>query len=144
MPLKFLIDECLSPDLVQLALDAGHSETTCVRNRGWSGLKDHQIMRIVLEGDYTLVTHNARDFRGPNVGGQAGLYSRQEFHAGLVCLTADEMSLELQREMFNAALADLSDEADLTNMCLEIVASETEFEISRHEIPRPGALNRKA
>lgn len=36
---KLLIDECLSPELVQMAVDAGHGESTCVRNRGWVGKK---------------------------------------------------------------------------------------------------------
>lgn len=40
MRLRLLIDECLSPELVQLAVAAGHVGSTCVRNRGWSGVKD--------------------------------------------------------------------------------------------------------
>lgn len=34
MSLRLLIDECLSPDLVDLAIDAGHVESTCLRDRG--------------------------------------------------------------------------------------------------------------
>ncbi len=30
MTFRFLIDECLSPELVQLAVAAGHLESTCV------------------------------------------------------------------------------------------------------------------
>jgi hypothetical protein len=37
---RLLIDECLSPELVQLAIDAGHVESTSVLDRGRLGLKD--------------------------------------------------------------------------------------------------------
>ena len=56
MSFKLLIDECLSPELVDMAFAAGHAESTCVRNRGWLGLNDHQLMRHVVAGDFTLVT----------------------------------------------------------------------------------------
>jgi hypothetical protein len=68
---KFLIDECLWPGLVQMAREAGHWESTCVRDRGWSGSKDHQLIQHAVQEDYTLVTHNAVDFRGPP-GGPVG------------------------------------------------------------------------
>ena len=42
---KFLIDECLSPELAEMAVQRGHGESTCVRNRGWSGLKDYQLVQ---------------------------------------------------------------------------------------------------
>ena len=56
MTFRFLIDECLSPDLVQLAVAAGHVESTCVRNRGWAGTKDWQLIEHAVAGDYTLVS----------------------------------------------------------------------------------------
>jgi hypothetical protein len=37
MSLRLLIDECLSPDLVDLAVAAGHVESTCLRDRGLLG-----------------------------------------------------------------------------------------------------------
>ncbi len=43
---RLLIDECLSPELVQLAVDAGHVESTCVRDRGRLDLKDWELMEI--------------------------------------------------------------------------------------------------
>lgn len=61
---RLLIDECLSPELVQLAIDSGHVESTCVRDRGRLGLKDWELMEYVIEEDFILVTRNAQDFRG--------------------------------------------------------------------------------
>ncbi|HEX7638656.1 MAG TPA: hypothetical protein VF457_09685 [Burkholderiaceae bacterium] len=48
MRFKFLIDECLTPELVELAVARGHFESTCVRNRGWAGTKDHVLIRRVV------------------------------------------------------------------------------------------------
>ncbi|MDR3415253.1 MAG: DUF5615 family PIN-like protein [Nevskia sp.] len=76
MSYKLLIDECLSPKLVVLARAAGHHESTCVRDRGWQGQQDHTLMRNVVDEDFTLVTHNAIDFRGPGVPSLGGLHNR--------------------------------------------------------------------
>lgn len=67
MKIRFLIDECLSPELVQRAVQAGYPESSCVRDRGLSGTKDWKLIEHLVAGDWTLVTHNAIDFRG---GGQ--------------------------------------------------------------------------
>jgi predicted nuclease of predicted toxin-antitoxin system len=69
MTFKLLIDECLSPELVAMAVAAGHVQSTCLRDRGWLGLKDWELIERVVAEDFTLVTHNARDFRGQ--GGDA-------------------------------------------------------------------------
>jgi predicted nuclease of predicted toxin-antitoxin system len=55
MTLKFLIDECLSPELVSIAVSHGHYESTCVRNRGWAGTKDYALIEHVVNEDFTLV-----------------------------------------------------------------------------------------
>jgi predicted nuclease of predicted toxin-antitoxin system len=51
-----LIDECLSPELAQLVIDAGHVESTTVRDRGRLGLKGWELMEYVLQEDFILVT----------------------------------------------------------------------------------------
>ena len=47
--------ECLSPDLVDLAVAAGHVESTCLRDRGLLGTQDWTLMKHVLAEDFTLV-----------------------------------------------------------------------------------------
>jgi predicted nuclease of predicted toxin-antitoxin system len=72
MTFRLLIDECLSPELAQLAIGAGHLESTCVRDRGWAGAKDWKLIEHAVANDYILVAHNSVDFRanGPgNLGG---------------------------------------------------------------------------
>ena len=104
---KFLIDECLWPGLVPLARRAGHLESTCVRDRGWQGTKDYELIRHAVAEDFTLVTHNAVDFRGPD--GAGGLHAREPIHAGLVCLvSAFPMTIARQQELFELALQELA------------------------------------
>jgi len=118
---RFLIDECLSPELVQMAIHAGHIESTCVRDRGLSGTKDWKLIEHVVTGDFTLVTHNAVDFRGDGPGKPGGEHAKQSIHAGLVCLnSAFTMDLQRQRDLFQVALDELGHIADLVNQAMEI------------------------
>ena len=63
--MKFLVDECLSPDLVKLAHDRGHGESSHVVWRRLQGKKDWELKPFILDGDWTFVTRNSVDFRGP-------------------------------------------------------------------------------
>jgi predicted nuclease of predicted toxin-antitoxin system len=111
MNYRFLIDECLSPDLVQLAIDAGF-ECTCIRDRGLLGAQDRKILEFLLEEDFTLVTTNVADF--------LALFGAEKLHAGLVCLSfsTHHSNLEAQREFFQIALEALGE--DLVNQVLEV------------------------
>jgi predicted nuclease of predicted toxin-antitoxin system len=123
--MRFLIDECLSPALVQLAIDAGF-ECTCVRDRGLLGATDPKLMDFLLKEDFTLVTANATDFRG--------LFAAEELHAGLVCLGSSRMNLETQRELFQIALGALGD--NLLNKVLEVAEDDAgEVTVSTYEHP---------
>jgi predicted nuclease of predicted toxin-antitoxin system len=82
MSFRLLIDECLSPELVEAAVATGHVESTCARDRGLLAVKDWELMTFVLSGDFTLVTHNARDFRGTGATDPGGLHAVQPIHAG--------------------------------------------------------------
>jgi predicted nuclease of predicted toxin-antitoxin system len=74
---RFLIDECLSIDLVSVAGRAGH-DAQHVAHVGKAGWKDWNVVRYASDGDFVLVTNNASDFRR--------LYAAQPLHAGLVIL----------------------------------------------------------
>jgi hypothetical protein len=126
MTFKLLIDECLSPELVTMAIEAGHVQSTCLRDRGWLGLKDWELIERVVADDFTLVTHNAKDFRGQGAEAPAGWHAGQEVHAGLVCLNSEMgLDLALQRQLFAVALEELATTNDLVNRALEITALET-------------------
>jgi hypothetical protein len=76
------------------------------------------LLKIVLEGDWTLVTRNAYDFRGPEAApGTRGQYQRADIHAGLICLDGPEgMDLDMQRDLFDAALDEIDREASDTKL----------------------------
>jgi hypothetical protein len=59
---KFLIDECLTVELVDVAGGAGY-EAHHVAHVGRAGWKDWNVVRYAREHDFTLVTNNAADFR---------------------------------------------------------------------------------
>ena len=130
--MKFLIDECLSLALVQIAIDSGHGESSHVAWLGRAGRKDWDLIRFIVAGDWTFVTRNSRDFRG-----KRGLHGKQAVHAGLVCLNAvDGMDLDLQSQLFELALDELAEPADLVNQALEITLLESgEIEIARYGLP---------
>jgi hypothetical protein len=140
MTYKLLIDECLSPTLVGLAVAAGHVESRCVRDLGWSGTKDWKLVRLVIEHDYTLVTHNSVDFRGGGPDRLGGHHAQQPIHAGLVCLNSVRvMDLARQRDLFGIALAELAVLTDLVNQALEIFEQEDgAVVVERYEIPQDG------
>ena len=60
--MRFLIDECLTVDLVSVAGQAGH-DAQHVAHIGRAGWKDWNVVRYARDGDFVLVTNNATDFR---------------------------------------------------------------------------------
>jgi len=139
MTWRLLIDECLSPDLVELAIDAGHVESTCLRDRGLLGTQDWTLIKHVLDADFTLVTVNAQDFRGRGQNAPGGLYAHIELHAGLICLnSARSMDLRAQRVLFEEVLDALAELPDLTNQVLEVMEDENgEVSIIIYDLPSP-------
>lgn len=106
--MKFLIDGCLSPELTRLAHARGHGESSHVVWMGHAARKDWELKPVILAGDWTFVTRNAIDFRGPaNKPGSRGQYADVTVHAGLVCLNGPfGMDLDMQVELFEQALDD--------------------------------------
>lgn len=76
--MKFLIDECLSPELAMDARNRGFPESTHVTWLGLGSSEDWSIVRRAVHEGYVLVTNNAMDFKR--------LIGREDIHAGLVCL----------------------------------------------------------
>ena len=139
MTFRLLIDECLSPDLVELAIAAGHVESTCVRNRGLSGTKDWQLVEFAVANDFTLVTHNSVDFRGNGPGSLGGEHAKQSIHAGLICLnSARTMDLDRQCDLFKVVLQELETMPDLVNQALDLFEMEDgSIELEIYDIPEP-------
>lgn len=110
--LRLLIDECLSPALVKIGHQHGF-ETHHVVHMGWESRKDPFLRARLIEGDFTLVTNNWRDFR-PMLE-HAGL------HAGAIILP--NVPRDEQVRLFDLALraaVELSNPPDLVNTILEV------------------------
>lgn len=108
--MKFLIDECLTVELVGVAHAAGH-EAWHVAHVGKAGWKDWNVARHAAAHDLILVTNNASDFRR--------LYARQALHAGLVIIipNVDRMT---QQRVFRGALDELAATGEPVNQVLEV------------------------
>ncbi|MER8530471.1 DUF5615 family PIN-like protein [Mesorhizobium sp. M1272] len=136
--MKFLIDECLTPELAKIAHGKGHCETSHVVWLGLAGLKDWELKPIILEGDWTFVTKNSVDFRGPKDNpGTKRQYADVAIHAGLVCLNGPPgMDLDMQIELFEIALIELDDD-DLVNQVLEVILEDEEtLRVVRYALPK--------
>jgi Domain of unknown function (DUF5615) len=114
--MKLLIDECLSPELAKLAQALGHGGSSHVVWLNKAGWADWQLKSVILDGDWTFVTRNAIDFRGPDAKrGAKGQYVDVQIHAGLICLdAAGDMNLDVQLTLFEEALKEVGD-GDLIN-----------------------------
>ena len=138
--MKFLVDECLSPARARLAQDKGYVESTHVVWRKLAAYKDWELKAVILEGDWTFVTRNSVDFRGPlSNPGSHGQYADVELHAGLICLNGpDGMDRKTQLMLFEMALVSLAEcRDDLVNEVLEITLEEDEeIHVRRYSLPR--------
>ena len=138
--MKLLIDECLSEERAKLARHRGHPESSHVRWIGKAGAKDWELLPVILDGDWTFVTRNSIDFRGPaNMPRTTGEYRKTELHAGLICLNGPVgMDLDMQIELFEAALAALGNDDDLVNRVIEVTLEspgDTELTVRRYALP---------
>jgi predicted nuclease of predicted toxin-antitoxin system len=126
---KFLIDECLSPELVAIARAHGHSESMHVTWLGMRSRKDWSIVRRAIADNYVLVTNNTTDFMA--------LLRREEVHAGLVCINVAPglMSLDVQKRLFALALDRLGD-GEPINELLQITLDEHKvIRVERYDFP---------
>ena len=123
-----------------MARERGHVESSHVVWIGKQGIKDWNLLEVVLDGDWTLVTKNAYDFRGPRAApGTGGQYQHTQLHAGLICLNGPEgMDLDMQCELFEAVLDEIDEDVDLVNMVLEVTLETSESDeiiVERYALP---------
>ncbi len=136
---KFLIDENLSPSLVEIANAEGFV-CSHINHLGLTGLKDWQLKSAILEGDLTFVTNNGIDFRGPTKKpGSQGVYADITLHAGLICIDAPGgLNLERQKLLFSLILSNIAEQGDLVNQVLQVTLSPNgAVELSRYGMPAP-------
>ena len=125
--MRFLIDECLSVQLVAVADDAGY-EAHHIAHVGKAGWKDWNVVHYAHEQDFILVTNNAADFRE--------LYAVQPLHAGLVILIPN-VDGERQQRLFKGALTQLAIHGEPINQVLEVDLEGEEATFTFYELPSP-------
>lgn len=123
--MRFLIDECLSIDLVSVAIQVGH-EAQHVAHIGKAGWKDWNVLRHAAEGDFVLVTNNASDFRR--------LYGTQPLHAGLVIIIPN-VNRAVQQQLFRGALDELAGHGEPINRVLEVDIDGDEVTFDLYDLP---------
>jgi predicted nuclease of predicted toxin-antitoxin system len=98
---KFLIDECLSPELARIAHARGFGESMHVNWLGLNGEDDGAVLACAVTEGYVLVTNNSDDF--------LRRIEREEIHAGLVCLDMpdERKSKAIQMRLFELALDEI-------------------------------------
>lgn len=123
--MKFLIDECLTPQLVATAHQRGF-EAYHVAHRGWSGLTDSQVLERLIAEELVLVTNNRDDF--------LALVGDVDLHPGLVVIL-DNVRRDEQVQLFAAGLDVIG---ALTSMINKVVEVAKDGSVSMLELPELG------
>ena len=112
---RFLIDECLSGELVVTAKARGY-DADYVPHLGKAGWQDWNLVRYAIDNDYIVVTLNRRDFLKQHAG--------LPLHPGLVILLphAPDNRGQHQAKLFEKALAACANRNDdLINCLMEVL-----------------------
>ncbi len=107
---RFLIDENLSPALVEPARQRGF-EAMHVNHLGLRTETDWDLLKVIAEQDWVFVTNNAIEFRGR--------YREIELHPGVVFLLPAVRRAE-QVCLFKAALDHIGARGDMVNRTADI------------------------
>jgi predicted nuclease of predicted toxin-antitoxin system len=125
--IQLLVDECLSPGLLDVAREHGFNAYHVTR-RGWGSDSDPQLLAHILDEDLTFVTNNWKDFRP--------MISRTELHPGVIAILPN-VRRERQMVLFAAALIEITSAdppLDMVNTVLEV---DEKGHVERYELP-PG------
>lgn len=116
---RFLIDECLTSDLVAVAKSRGY-DAAYVPHSGKGGWQDWNLVPFAVDNDYIIVTVNRRDFLKQ--------HAKFDIHPGLVILIPEprkDTRLD-QVRLFEKALQVLGAmNEDLTNKLMEVLEDGT-------------------
>lgn len=106
-------------------------------------MKDWELKPFILGGDWTLVTRNSVDFRGPADNPVAGgQFADVPLHAGLICINGPEgMTGEVQCELFEAVLDEIGNAQQLVNEVIEVDLESLSAEFTIHRYPMPEEID---
>lgn len=135
--LKLLVDENLTPALVAVANARGFV-CSHVSYLGRAGEKDWELKKTIFGEDWTLITANSVDFRGPaERPGASGEYADVQLHAGLICINAPGgTNRDVQQQLMELILDNIEEFGDLVNQVLEVdVDRKGNVILRRYELP---------
>lgn len=124
-PPRFLVDENLSVLLPKTAHARGY-EAIHVNHRGLNQAKDWDILRLVSEEEWILVTNNAIEFRGR--------YQRLAVHPGVVFIVPAVPRAQ-QKALFSAALDSIGNSPDMVNIALDVDYVGEQIRVRRYRLP---------
>jgi predicted nuclease of predicted toxin-antitoxin system len=123
---RFLVDENLSPALVEVAHERGF-EAMHVNHLGLRTETDWNLLKVIAEQDWILVTNNAIEFRGR--------YREIELHPGVVFLVPAVLRAE-QVRLFGAALDYVRARPDMVNCAVDVTFGPgREVVVTMYDLP---------
>lgn len=126
---RLLIDENLSPALVDVARRRGY-HAMHLRDLGLLGVKDWTLLRFILDGDWTLVTSNADEFRDRYQDSVA-------LHAGIIFLVGVDPGRDIQIAAFRIALSHIRAKPDIVNQEIVVRRRGKGWTVVRRALPKP-------
>jgi predicted nuclease of predicted toxin-antitoxin system len=134
--LGILIDENLSPELVDVAQARGLVALSVSKIRKLRGRRDYYIAKYAIDNDMTLVTNNMVDFEV--------IYQAKEAHPGLIFLSAEDTRLfrrQYQKLMLEAALNEFEEDEPIQEAIVVTVWEDEEGGVNmttnRYYLPDP-------
>ena len=123
MQLSFLIDECLTPALVDIAKERGHSSRHASRIKELKGKSDRTVTDYALRRNMIVVTNNLVDFEH--------IYQRRPHHPGLIFISAEGNLINRQAHilMFETALDELEEDFPINEVIHVHMAKDNEGDI---------------
>jgi predicted nuclease of predicted toxin-antitoxin system len=135
----FLIDECLSGELADLARERGHHALAANRMSSLRRRSDYGVATYAIDRDLILVTNDMFDLEA--------IYEEFEIHPGIVFITAGRSKLRTlpyQLKMFDLALDEVEQEYPLSE-AIWISAKDgkkrsVNINIRRIPLPKPAEV----
>lgn len=113
--IQFLIDECLTPKLVEVANRFGYVAHH-VQYRQWKSREDQALLAFMRAEDLTIVTNNWKDFEP--------MLRREEVHPGAVVLPHVPRQAQIVAfELALNAIGAVDPPLDMVNTAIEVAGS---------------------
>jgi predicted nuclease of predicted toxin-antitoxin system len=110
--IQFLIDECLTPKLVEVANRFGYVAHH-VQYRQWKSKDDEVLLGFIRDEDLTIVTNNWRDFEP--------MLRREEIHPGAVVIPNVPRTAQISAfERALHAIQAIDPPSDMVNTVIEV------------------------